>query len=176
MYYYSFTPLKTQVKLSESQASAVKMKIVFITARIHPGETVSNYVLRGIIDRFLQLDDSDGKYLRHNVQFVVVPFLNPDGVSIGNYRTSLAGCDLNRKWSNPNKNYHPEVFYTERLIKKLQLNGEIILFIDLHASDSKPYCFVQGIGSNSQVREFPAVLNHHCEHFILEGCKYARIL
>ena len=33
----------------------------------------------------------------------LVPMLNPDGVVIGNSRSSLAGVDLNRRWSNPNK-------------------------------------------------------------------------
>jgi murein tripeptide amidase MpaA len=35
--------------------------------------------------------------------------LNPDGVINGNHRTSLAGCDLNRRWAAPNKALHPEV-------------------------------------------------------------------
>ena len=29
--------------------------------------------------------------------------LNVDGVIIGNYRCSLAGNDLNRRWHNPSK-------------------------------------------------------------------------
>ena len=31
----------------------------------------------------------------------IVPMINPDGVIIGNARSSLAGVDLNRWWSNP---------------------------------------------------------------------------
>ena len=33
--------------------------------------------------------------------------VNPDGVAIGNYRTNLAGLDLNRKWNNPSKESTP---------------------------------------------------------------------
>lgn len=33
--------------------------------------------------------------------------LNPDGVIHGNYRTSLIGVDLNRRWDKPDKNLHP---------------------------------------------------------------------
>jgi cytosolic carboxypeptidase protein 2/3 len=33
----------------------------------------------------------------------LVPMVNPDGVIIGNSRSSLAGVDLNRRWSNPSK-------------------------------------------------------------------------
>ena len=33
----------------------------------------------------------------------VVPMFNPDGVALGNYRTSLSGEDLNRMWKHPDK-------------------------------------------------------------------------
>lgn len=41
-------------------------------------------------------DDDVAKYLRNNFVFKIIPMLNPDGVIIGNYRTSLSGMDLNR--------------------------------------------------------------------------------
>jgi murein tripeptide amidase MpaA len=45
------------------------------------------------------LTDSDvAKELRKHFVFKIVPMLNPDGVIYGNYRCSLLGCDLNRKW------------------------------------------------------------------------------
>jgi murein tripeptide amidase MpaA len=36
--------------------------------------------------------------LRKNYIIKIIPVLNPDGVVHGNYRTSLSGHDLNRKW------------------------------------------------------------------------------
>jgi murein tripeptide amidase MpaA len=36
--------------------------------------------------------------------------LNPDGVIVGNYRCSLAACDLNRQWIAPSSKMHPEIF------------------------------------------------------------------
>lgn len=33
--------------------------------------------------------------------FKIVPMLNPDGVVLGNYRTGIAGRDLNRVFANP---------------------------------------------------------------------------
>ncbi len=34
--------------------------------------------------------------MRENCLFVIIPMLNPDGVVLGNFRTSLYGKDLNR--------------------------------------------------------------------------------
>jgi murein tripeptide amidase MpaA len=31
-------------------------------------------------------------------KFVIIPMVNPDGVIYGNFRTNLAGFDLNRQW------------------------------------------------------------------------------
>jgi murein tripeptide amidase MpaA len=49
--------------------------------------------------------------------FKLIPMLNPDGVTNGNYRCSLAGCDLNRRWKFPSKTLHPTVYETKKLIK-----------------------------------------------------------
>ena len=42
--------------------------------------------------------------------FIIVPMINVDGVVIGNYRSSMAGNDLNRRYIEPDKMVHPEVF------------------------------------------------------------------
>ncbi len=36
--------------------------------------------------------------------------VNPDGVMYGNYRCNLAGVDLNRQYSDPNKILHETPF------------------------------------------------------------------
>ena len=43
--------------------------------------------------------------------------LNPDGVINGNYRCSLAGVDLNRRWKVPSKLLYPEIFESKKLCK-----------------------------------------------------------
>lgn len=56
--------------------------------------------MKGIID-FLVGDSKEAVLLRERFVFKIVPMLNPDGVIHGNYRCSLSGNDLNRKWKNP---------------------------------------------------------------------------
>jgi murein tripeptide amidase MpaA len=56
----------------------------------------------GIIN-YLIGNSEISKFLLENYIFKIVPMLNVDGVIIGNFRCSLAGVDLNRKWHRPNK-------------------------------------------------------------------------
>jgi murein tripeptide amidase MpaA len=79
---------------SRPEEIAIRRAIV-ITSRIHPGESNASYIVEGIL-LFLVSDDEVAKYLRNNFVFKIIPMLNPDGVLIGNYRTSLSGVDLNR--------------------------------------------------------------------------------
>lgn len=46
--------------------------------------------------------------------------LNPDGVIIGNYRCNLNLVDLNRQWADPNKKYHPTIYNTKQVIKRMK--------------------------------------------------------
>lgn len=62
---------------------------------------------------FLTGDSKEAKLLRSNYIFKIVPVLNPDGVAYGNYRCSLLGVDLNRRWTTPSKILHPTIFYSK---------------------------------------------------------------
>lgn len=73
-------------------------------------------MMKGIID-FLTSESPEAVVLREKFVFKIIPMLNPDGVINGNYRCSLAGVDLNRRWKNGNKILYPEVFETKRLCK-----------------------------------------------------------
>jgi murein tripeptide amidase MpaA len=46
--------------------------------------------------------------------------INPDGVVLGNFRTSLAGKDLNRQFKTKKLNLLPEISSLKSLIKKLK--------------------------------------------------------
>ena len=59
---------------------------VFISSRVHPGETPASFVLDGIW-KFLTNEKSEqARILRERFVFKVVPMLNPDGVYRGYYR------------------------------------------------------------------------------------------
>jgi murein tripeptide amidase MpaA len=91
-------------------------KGVFLSARVHPGETNSSWMMKGAID-FLLSQAPEAYILREKFVFKIVPMLNPDGVINGNYRCSLSGADLNRRWKTSSKILFPEIFETKRLVK-----------------------------------------------------------
>jgi len=96
-----------------------KRKGVVLTSRVHPGETVASWMMRGALLFLTDPKNLEAKMLRENFVFKVIPMLNPDGVINGNYRCSLAGCDLNRRWKTPNKTLHPTIYHTKRLVKQI---------------------------------------------------------
>lgn len=51
---------------------------------MHPGETNSSWVMKGVID-FLTSEHVDAKAARKNFVFKIVPMINVDGVIYGNY-------------------------------------------------------------------------------------------
>lgn len=93
-------------------------KCVVLTARQHPGETVGSFMMRGAINFLTDSESMEAHILRENFVFKVIPMLNPDGVINGNYRCSLAGCDLNRRWKHPSKILHPTIYTAKKLIKE----------------------------------------------------------
>ena len=73
--------------------------------------------------------------------------LNTDGVINGNYRCSLAACDLNRKFgTSSSKILHPSVYYTKALVNELieVQKKKFFLYLDLHGHSAKKNVFQYG--------------------------------
>lgn len=120
-----------------------KKQAVVITGRIHPGESNSSWKVKGLID-FLISDDPTANDLRDKFVFKVIPMLNPDGVINGNYRCSLAGCDLNRRWKFPSEALHPTVYHAKKLIKKCESERPLALYLDMHGHSRRKNAFIYG--------------------------------
>ena len=82
--------------------------------------------------------------LRKHFVFTIIPMLNPDGVAEGNYRTSLSGVDLNRTWDGPSPSSHQEIHAAKALLKRLQDQQGVEMFVDLHGHSVKKDNFIYG--------------------------------
>ncbi|XP_031794961.1 cytosolic carboxypeptidase 3 isoform X1 [Sarcophilus harrisii] len=156
-----------------------KRKVVILTARVHPGETNSSWIMKGFLDYILG-DSSDAQLLRDTFIFKVIPMLNPDGVIVGNYRCSLAGQDLNRCYTSIQKDSYPSVWYTRNMIRRLMEDREILLYCDLHGHSRRGNIFMYGCQNNYEHKElcleqrvFPFMLSKNCPNkFSFSACKF----
>ena len=57
-------------------------RLVFLTARVHPGETNASWMMEGLLD-YLTADTFEAKELRANYVFKIVPMLNIEGTING---------------------------------------------------------------------------------------------
>jgi murein tripeptide amidase MpaA len=63
---------------------------IFISSRVHPGETPASITLNGIV-KFLLSESEQAKVLLDKFTFKIVPILNPDGVYRGYFRLDTLG-------------------------------------------------------------------------------------
>lgn len=70
--------------------------------------------------KYICSSDENAVNLRKRVVFKVVPMLNPDGVVVGNFRTSLGGKDLNRQFRTGVDFLIPEVKALKQLVLQLK--------------------------------------------------------
>lgn len=89
---------------------------MYIQARLHAAETHGSFIMSHILKELSQNYEKYDQILHNNI-IKLVPMINPDGVVIGNSRSSLAGVDLNRRWSNPNATMHPELYFLKKNMK-----------------------------------------------------------
>ena len=113
---------------------------VWVIARQHPGETMSEWFVEGMLDGLLDRSDPVARALLQEAVFYVVPNMNPDGSIRGNLRTNAAGANLNREWMAPSLERSPEVLAVRNKIHETGCD----LFLDIHGDESLPYVFVAG--------------------------------
>tara|TARA_B100000795_G_scaffold34749_1_gene22905 strand:- start:36 stop:1325 length:1290 start_codon:yes stop_codon:yes gene_type:complete len=96
-------------------------KIIFLTGRVHPGETPGSHVLNGIIHFLMDELDPRAISLRNAFVFKIVPMLNPDGVRRGNFRCDSRGINLNRQYLVPDQELHPTIYALKEIIRLCSL-------------------------------------------------------
>ncbi len=115
-------------------------RTVWIIARQHPGETMAEWFVEGLLQRLLDHADASAAALRRVATLHIVPNMNPDGSVLGNLRTNAAGANLNREWLAPSIERSPEVRCVRDAIHATGCDA----FFDIHGDENLPYVFVAG--------------------------------
>uniref|UniRef100_A0A8D8R903 Cytosolic carboxypeptidase 1 n=1 Tax=Cacopsylla melanoneura TaxID=428564 RepID=A0A8D8R903_9HEMI len=130
-------------------------ELIFLTSRVHPGESNASWLLDGIL-RFLTGNELSGAKLRCKYVIKIVPMLNVEGVINGCHRCSLSNEDLNRKWKSPHPILHPEIFHTKGLLafSSRILKRPVYFYCDFHGHSLKKNIFLYGCsGQESYLHE-----------------------
>ena len=121
--------------------------------------------------------------------------INTDGVIIGNYRTSMAGNDLNRRYVKPDFRLHPTVVAIKQLASDLiygpeedakkamkdepiPFNEDILAFVDMHGHSRKKNVFIYGpqepLHSDKylRMRIIPKLLAEETQKFRYHSCRF----
>lgn len=128
---------------------------IWIIARQHPGESMAEWFVEGLLDRLLDAADPVARRIREKAVLYIVPNMNPDGAIRGNLRTNAAGANLNREWREPSLERSPEVL----LVRQAMEASGVELFLDIHGDEALPYVFfstaeeVPGFSDEQRVRQ-----------------------
>lgn len=135
---------------------------IWVIARQHPGESMAEWFVEGMIERLLDRSDSVSRTLMQRAVFYLVPNMNPDGSVRGNLRANAAGANLNREWSDPSAERSPEVLF----VRERMLATGVDAFLDVHGDEGLPYVFVAGNEMLPGYTEAQrAVQDHFCASF-----------
>ncbi|XP_060664413.1 cytosolic carboxypeptidase Nna1 isoform X5 [Drosophila nasuta] len=155
-----------------------RKKSIVVSARVHPSETPSSWMMKGLMD-FITGDTTVAKRLRHKFIFKLVPMLNPDGVIVGNTRNSLTGKDLNRQYRTVIRETYPSIWYTKAMIRRLIEECGVAMYCDMHAHSRKHNIFIYGCENKRNPEKrlteqvFPLMLHKNsADRFSFESCKF----
>ncbi|WP_047395003.1 MULTISPECIES: M14-type cytosolic carboxypeptidase [Chitinibacter] len=122
----------------------INKKKIWVTARQHPGESMAEWFVEGLLETLLDPQNPIARALLEKCVFYVVPNMNPDGSVRGNLRTNALGANLNREWQTPTLERSPEVYWVREKMQQVGVDA----FFDIHGDESIPHNFVAGCESN----------------------------
>ncbi|XP_060808390.1 cytosolic carboxypeptidase 1 isoform X2 [Amyelois transitella] len=180
-------PLLTISSEDTPSSPIADREIIFLTSRVHPGESNASWVMDGTLG-YLLGDTSAAAALRTKYVFKIVPMLNVEGVINGCHRCGLTNEDLNRRWCKPNPVLHPSIYHTKGLIEYLVRvwKKPPLVYCDYHGHSRKKNVFFYGCAaaeswcSNDRLVQdepvkylmLPALMHRISPAFALGSCSF----
>jgi len=158
-------------------SDGTRKPVVFVSARVHPGEVPAQWCLEGLLNFATIKDDPRAIAFREKFVLVMVPILNPDGVAMGHYRSDSLGQNLNRYYDHPQSDVHPTIHAVKKYLHELNDAGVLHSYVDLHAHANKRGCFIYGNSCDddevqSEVLLLPKLMALNTPHFDFSACNF----
>jgi hypothetical protein len=135
----------TMLTLTDTSVPDSGKRRVWIQSAVHPGETPAIFACEGIVSWFVTGGEARAALGEMIVNVVLLP--NPDGIALGNYRTTAEGVNLEVQWSAPYDSEVPEIVALRSTIERFMgtpaapAGSPICLLLNLHASHGGGYPF-----------------------------------
>jgi hypothetical protein len=110
-------------------------RLVVLLGRQHPPEVTGAIAMEAFVDALVET-----RAVPADVQVLVVPMLNPDGVVRGHWRANRGATDLNRDWGPFTQ---PETRSVKAWLDALPAGVRPVLMVDFH-STARNLFYVQG--------------------------------
>ncbi len=101
---------------------------VLLTCRHHCCESMASFELEGLLEGMLAADDT-GAWFRQNVEALVVPFVDKDGVEEGDQGKNRRPHDHNRDYD---AGLYPEIRALKDSVPAWAADGRLRVLLDLH--------------------------------------------
>ncbi len=108
-----------------------------------------------------------------NYTILIYPMINIDGVIYGNSRCDASGMDLNRRWRNPSKIFHPQIFNIKNKLENYSKRYDIACCFDLHGHSMlyNVFCYSCKINQIS-CRILPYLISKETSKFYFPSCTF----
>jgi hypothetical protein len=124
-------------------------RLVILLGRQHPPEVTGAVAMQAFVDELVTLHIGDARF-GTDIQFLIVPLLNPDGVARGHWRANRGATDLNRDWGEFTQ---PETRAVKAWLDALPPGVRPAAMIDFH-STSRNLFYVQGDEASERQQRF----------------------
>lgn len=122
-------------------------RLVILLGRQHPPEVTGAIAMEAFVDALATRADKLG-----DVQFLIVPMLNPDGTARGHWRANRGAVDLNRDWGTFTQ---PETRSVKTWLNGLPQGVRPVLMVDFHSTRTNLF-YVQGNEASPAQQRFLA--------------------
>lgn len=124
-------------------------RLVILLGRQHPPEVTGAIAMQAFVETLVSTAVRDGL---GDVQFLIVPMLNPDGTARGHWRANRGTVDLNRDWGDFSQ---PETGSVKAWLDALPAGVRPVLMVDFHSTGRNLF-YVQGDEASSAQQRFLA--------------------
>jgi len=135
----------TMLTLTDASVPDSGKRRVWIQSAVHPAETPAIFTCEGLVSWFVAGGAAGAALDELIVNVVLLP--NPDGIALGNYRTTARSVNLEVQWAAPYDSDVPEIVALRHTIERFMgtptapAESPICLLLNLHASHGGGYPF-----------------------------------